>query len=507
MILIISFKLYLDILSKYNIKIKLKHTLLHITLLIIYFGSSFASANELQTDKYLLLLNPRGTEIYNLGSKILIEWDYKSVDKIRIDFLNTDNNWESLFDEVPAFSKKINWEINSDLPKLLKLRIIDITDSKIFDITPYFVEIRASLENILNNSNFELKKMTSLSTLKIMPLGNSITQGYTLPVPDEREGYRKNLKILTENSGLNFDFVGSETNGFFYDNQHEGHGGWHVNHWYTSPKTLLDSIKIFLSKNLPDIILLHAGTNDIGEYDYSTRINDNTIDTTVADISNMLDSIYNVDPTILVILAKIVNRSDDSLTVAVNERDTTTAFNNTLEIMANSRITNGDRLILVDMENPLNYPDDLCLDGVHPNSYGYEKMSQVWFNGIKSILPKINLVVALEGPYNSTDMTSNLILPNAQPFNSLPWLYSGKEYSDDIPIEVIDWVLVSLRSNTDKDSEVACRAGFLLGDGSIVDLDGTSPLAFAVDQGSYYVVVEHRNHLPIMSSIVIPLSP
>jgi hypothetical protein len=42
--------------------------------------------------------------------------------------------------------------------------------------------------------------------------------------------------------------------------------------------------------------------------------------------------------------------------------------------------------------------------------------------------------------------------------------------------------------------------GFLLKDGTIVDSDGSSDLAFSVAAaGDYYIVVRHRNHLAIMS--------
>jgi len=46
----------------------------------------------------------------------------------------------------------------------------------------------------------------------------------------------------------------------------------------------------------------------------------------------------------------------------------------------------------------------------------------------------------------------------------------------------------------------------LKSDGSIVDIDGSSPLCFFTNPGSYYVVVRHRNHLAIMSASAIAIS-
>jgi len=45
------------------------------------------------------------------------------------------------------------------------------------------------------------------------------------------------------------------------------------------------------------------------------------------------------------------------------------------------------------------------------------------------------------------------------------------------------------------------RAAFILSDGSIVDLDGQSLPDPGIAGGYYYVVVRHRNHLAVMSSV------
>ena len=58
----------------------------------------------------------------------------------------------------------------------------------------------------------------------------------------------------------------------------------------------------------------------------------------------------------------------------------------------------------------------------------------------------------------------------------------------------------ALRNEINVSSTFERRAAFLKKDGSVVDLDGSSDLKFAVDPGEYYIVIEHRNHLPIMTS-------
>ena len=44
---------------------------------------------------------------------------------------------------------------------------------------------------------------------------------------------------------------------------------------------------------------------------------------------------------------------------------------------------------------------------------------------------------------------------------------------------------------------VGKRAGFVLENGDVVDVDGSSPITFNVAAGNYYITVRHRNHLSL----------
>lgn len=415
-----------------------------------------------------------------------------------------------MINNIPAFNNTFVVKNIYKLPKLFKIRLIDANDNLVSDISPFYLRKKSSTNNFETKKQKSTSSLSSQPVLKVMPLGNSITLGYQKPEPTNFNGYRKPLKSKLVDNGLNFDFVGSLADGDFFDNQHEGHGGWHVKHWFGNKNySLIDHIVTFLQNNHPDIILLHIGTNDIGEY-WDPK-NDNTIDTTVADVSSLLDSIYTFDPTIQVILAKIISRKDSLSTTTVNEHDTTTAFNNALEIMANNRIANGDNLTLVDMESALLYPNDFSYDGIHPNTAGYDKMAAVWYNALINILPKLSVKIFLEGNYISPNSMNNTLntasyIPNNQPFNQAPWNYSGTEFASSIPSNIVDWILISLRIDVAASAEIAKRAGFLRTDGTVVDLVGQMPLAFTVNRGLYYIVVQHRNHLPVMSSAKVTIS-
>ncbi len=124
----------------------------------------------------------------------------------------------------------------------------------------------------------------------------------------------------------------------------------------------------------------------------------------------------------------------------------------------------------------------------------------------------VNTKVILQGAWNGTDMNTTLlangVLPLAQPYNAAPWNYGGSETVLAIPANVVDWILVELRTGTAAATTVARRAAFVLADGSVTDLDGVSPLAFggALLPGDYFIVIKHRNHLAIMSATAQPLS-
>lgn len=125
------------------------------------------------------------------------------------------------------------------------------------------------------------------------------------------------------------------------------------------------------------------------------------------------------------------------------------------------------------------------------------------------IAPTLNLKAFLEGPYDNGAMDTTLNsagnLPLAQPYGIAPWNYSGSEVLSAIPVDMVDWVLLELRTQTGAESAIARRAALLNTSGQIVDTTGLSPVTFqGVDHGAYYVVVFHRNHLAVMSAA--PLS-
>jgi len=94
------------------------------------------------------------------------------------------------------------------------------------------------------------------------------------------------------------------------------------------------------------------------------------------------------------------------------------------------------------------------------------------------------------------------LIPLSQPYGTLPFNYFGLESVASIPAGVVDWVYLEIRSTaTGLPIPSGQRAAFLKSNGTIVDLDGVNPVKINVIGGNYFVVVGHRNHLPVMSAL------
>ncbi len=113
----------------------------------------------------------------------------------------------------------------------------------------------------------------------------------------------------------------------------------------------------------------------------------------------------------------------------------------------------------------------------------------------------LDICVLLEGSYDpatglmsNTLETLNLLSPT-QPYNMPPWNYMGAETLSSS--NNVDWVLVSFRTGTDAESEIAQTAGLLQRDGCIYfPNENVLPSNLTVP---VYIVVEHRNHLVAMT--------
>jgi hypothetical protein len=151
------------------------------------------------------------------------------------------------------------------------------------------------------------------------------------------------------------------------------------------------------------------------------------------------------------------------------------------------------------------------------------------FRGV-SLVPqgpsvKVSAKIFLQGAYSASfsrhkDVSAAwaaVLNANAltQPYNTAVFgSYAGTESvaasffaSTAGTTDITDWVLVELRDATTPTTVIARRAAFVREDGKVVDLDGTSDVNFPnVNNGNYYIVIRHRNHLGVRSSSAVALS-
>jgi len=143
------------------------------------------------------------------------------------------------------------------------------------------------------------------------------------------------------------------------------------------------------------------------------------------------------------------------------------------------------------------------------------------------IYATLDLCTLLEGPYDAITQQMNTALnnergllpgqtpssylvtptPSGQPYNQSPWNYDGTEgrtwsninYSSD----AVDWVLASFRTGISATTEITKTAGVLMKDGCI-NFPDRNVLPKNIDS-SLYIVIEHRNHIGIMTPYPIEI--
>jgi hypothetical protein len=122
----------------------------------------------------------------------------------------------------------------------------------------------------------------------------------------------------------------------------------------------------------------------------------------------------------------------------------------------------------------------------------------------RGVKGKLVLQSAWTGTQMQTQLNTGGYLPVNQPYNVAPWNYAGTETLDSIPAGMVDWVIVELRDSVDAATVVERRAAILMEDGSILDTDMQNEIAFD-SSGMFYVLIDHRNHMPVMSANPRPI--
>ena len=231
------------------------------------------------------------------------------------------------------------------------------------------------------------------SAITIMPLGDSITYGYS-DGADVPGGYRSVLFRDLTSAGYTPTFVGSETANpdptlpAAADGQ-EGHVGWLI---AGSGDQASYSLSTYIDRWLapgngvnPNLILLEIGTNEFLQ-NYHTSA-------APYELAALVTRISELRPNAEILLSTITPLSVSSQNAEVQ------AFNAALGgpdgIVAQLQKL-GEKVALVNAGGSL-VGSDLSPDGGHPTAAGYVKLGNAWFNAIRSFeSPNGTLVPAPE---------------------------------------------------------------------------------------------------------------
>lgn len=232
--------------------------------------------------------------------------------------------------------------------------------------------------------------------VRIMPIGDSITDGYW-----EQGGYRKYMSYALSQIGIDqIDIVGPkgsdpetfEYNGktVSYDGNYAGYSGYAIQQMSGAEprqgifETLRDGN--YISEFKPDIVLLQIGTNDILS-NYNDGITDhleNLIDyileegssgeivyvSTIPDIDTMLVSEWFWSYG-----EKKWNSTPEDFSAMIQEY--IDSYNASIEALVGKMQADGKNVRFADIHGVVSVDTDLY-DGVHPNESGYEKMGRYW---------------------------------------------------------------------------------------------------------------------------------
>ena len=228
-------------------------------------------------------------------------------------------------------------------------------------------------------------------TIRIMPLGDSITYGASTP-----GGYRYPLYVALTNAGYNVDFVGTQNNNAatgLHDPDHQGHGGWKIS---SASNGLYENILGWFSAiSDPHVVLLHIGTNDTGD-------GPTTFATAIDRWDLLIERIAKYHPSAHIIATTLMKRGTPQYTYITN------SFNPYVPSRIAAHQAAGRRVYFLDMHSKLELSD--MYDNLHPSATGYQKMADAWFSAITNVIASTTLQINQPTLASATPATNNTTL-------------------------------------------------------------------------------------------------
>lgn len=128
----------------------------------------------------------------------------------------------------------------------------------------------------------------------------------------------------------------------------------------------------------------------------------------------------------------------------------------------------------------------------------------------------------LQGPFDNTtgfmkdQLRVNNLIPLVEPYSALGYtsVIGGGETMDVSLLDIegddaiIDWLFLEIMDADDPSLVLATKCVLLQADGDLMDHDGNTLISIdGIDNGTYYLGIHHRNHLPVYTATAIAFSP
>ena len=246
-----------------------------------------------------------------------------------------------------------------------------------------------------------LNPVFAATPLRIMPVGDSITAGYTdnpMWATPFTFGYRDTLYTRLTNAGYNIQYVGTSSEPWnnlygtptppptgsldlrtINQDHHRGYGGWNVS-------AIASQVGGWLNTDNPDVVLLMIGINDIAQ---GSSGNPAGLENS---LNNLVNTIVTTKPNAHLIVAQTTpyaSYTDSIVQYNTYIRDTLVPYwagqgkHVTTVDMYSSLLTNGQ------------IDSSLFSNGInHPGDVAYDRMANAWFQGVQTAVPEPNAMVA-----------------------------------------------------------------------------------------------------------------
>lgn len=211
----------------------------------------------------------------------------------------------------------------------------------------------------------DLSDQLGCTPLRILCVGDSITKGSLSSSGDGFRGYLQSMLVNGTNGaayGGDIDFVGTLRDGNMTDNSHDGKSGAY----------LADLVPVVqqATNARPNIVLIHAGSNDMDK-----NVN---VSTAIDRMEAIVRAVHDGAPDATIFLAQLIVANSEPMQVR------TDAFNPQLSGLVNKLRAEPDNFSILDVNMSRILNNSEIADRKHPDDYGYSIMAKAWYDAISN---------------------------------------------------------------------------------------------------------------------------